>query len=142
MMFLQDLSRNFTVLFSEHQKTCEIDVANEQGRIWTMKLAKNISSGVFYIRAGWQHFCSTNELSQGDFCKFKLVRNGERPVLWLCPQESGNGHKKKRTLDEVSKGKEKKAPSPTVIIKYTPSRDSTGQLVSSRTCCHERFLWI
>ncbi|EOA18211.1 hypothetical protein CARUB_v10006696mg [Capsella rubella] len=123
-----DLSRKYTVLFGEHQKACEIDVMNEQGRIWTMKLAKNISSGVFYIRAGWEHFCFTNDLKQGDLCKFKLFQNGKKPVLWLCPQEPGNDHKEKRTLDEVSKAKEKKAPSPTVIVKYTPSRDSTGQL--------------
>ncbi|XP_010447522.1 PREDICTED: B3 domain-containing protein REM1-like [Camelina sativa] len=124
-----DLSRKFTAFFGEHLKASEIDVINEQGRIWEMKLAKNNSSGVFYIRAGWQHFCSTNDLRQGDFCKFKLFQIGERPVLSLCPQESGNGHKEKRALDEVSKRKEKKkAPSPTVIIKYTPSRDYTGQL--------------
>ncbi|CAH8274692.1 unnamed protein product [Arabidopsis lyrata] len=123
-----DLSRNFTLLFGGNQKTCEIDVVNEQGRRWTMKLAKNISSGVFYIRQGWGNFCCVNGLSQGQLCKFKLFQNGERPVLWLCPQESGNGRKEKRTFDEVSKVKEKKTPSPFLIVKYTPSRDTTGQL--------------
>lgn len=139
MLFWQDLSRNFTLLFGGNQKTCEIDVVNEQGRRWTMKLAKNISSGVFYIRQGWGNFCCVNGLSQGQLCKFKLFQNGERPVLWLCPQESGNGRKEKRTFDKVSKVKEKKTPSPFLIVKYTPSRDTTGQLVSSRTRCHERF---
>lgn len=123
-----DLSRNFTLLFGGHQKTCEIDVVDEQGRRWTMKLAKNISSGVFYIRLGWGNFCCANGLTQGDLCKFKLFQNEERPVLWLCPQESGNGRKEKRTFDEVSKGKEKKTPSPFLIVKYTPSRETTGQL--------------
>ncbi|KAG7540761.1 DNA-binding pseudobarrel domain superfamily [Arabidopsis thaliana x Arabidopsis arenosa] len=123
-----DLSRNFTLLFGGNQKTCEIDVVNEQGRRWTMKLAKNISSGVFYIRQGWGNFCCVNGLSQGELCKFKLFQNGERPVLWLCPQESGNGRKEKRTFDEVSKVKEKKTRSPFLIVKYTPSRDTTGQL--------------
>lgn len=142
MMFFQDLSRNFTVSFGEHNKTREIDLVNEQGRRWTLVLAKNSSSGVFYIRRGWSNFCYANELSQGDLCKFKLVENGEKPALWLCPHESGNGHEEEEECPEVDavkncsagggcskeKGKKKKTHSPFLTIKLTPSRYRTGLL--------------
>ncbi|KAL1210425.1 B3 domain-containing protein REM1 [Cardamine amara subsp. amara] len=144
-----DLSRTFTVLYGEHKKASEIDLVNEHGRKWTLRLAKNSSSGVFYIRQGWEKFCSTNELRQGELCKFKLVENGERPLLYLCPKESGNSHeeecpeadalkngsvgggcsKEKSMLDdEVSKAQEKKTPSSFLRLNFTISRYKTGQL--------------
>lgn len=85
------------------------------------------------------------------------MANGEKPVLWLCPKESGNGHVEecpeadavKSMSDEVSKGKEKKKTPSFLRLNYTCSRYKTGQLVSSRTlsqgdifhsCFHERFV--
>ncbi|ESQ54031.1 hypothetical protein EUTSA_v10024893mg [Eutrema salsugineum] len=148
-----DLSRNFTVAsFDEDNKPCEIDLANEKGRKWTLLLRRNISTGVFYIRRGWTNFCSSNELRQGDLCKFKLSENGERPVLWLCPQEYGNGHeeqecprvsaeggcsKEKSMLDEIPKGKEKNTPSTFLKIKLTPNRFKSGQLYISSVFVNE-----
>ncbi|CAH2077354.1 unnamed protein product [Thlaspi arvense] len=132
----RDLPRDFTfVSFDKHNKPGEIDLANGQGRKWTLLLAKNSSSGVFYIRRGWVNFCSANKLRKDDLCVFKVSENGERPVLRLCPQDSGNGHeKKKRSVDDdASKGKEKNSPSSFLTVKLTSSRFKTGILVSSRT---------
>lgn len=126
----QDLSRDFNLVsFGEHSIPPEIDLVNEQGRRWTLLLAKNKSSNVFYIRRGWLNFCFVNELSEGDSCRFKMIENGERPVLRLCPQEPNE----KSLLDEVSKGREKMTPSPFLELKFTSNRLTTGQLVSSRT---------
>ncbi|KAF8074338.1 hypothetical protein N665_1113s0018 [Sinapis alba] len=154
-----DLSKDFMVVsFNEHNKPFEIDLVNEKGRRWTLLLSKNSTSGVFYIRRGWVNFCSANGLSQGDICKFKLSESGERPVLWLCPQESGNNHeeeecleadvvrtssvggcsKEKRTLDEASKRKERNNnPSKFLTIKLTPNRLQTGQLYISSVFVNE-----
>lgn len=154
-----DLSKDFTVVsFNEHNKPCEIDLVNEKGRRWTLLLSKNTSSGVFYIRRGWVNFCSANGLSQGDLCKFKLAENEERPVLRLCPQESGNSHeeeecpeadtvrtysvggcsKEKRRLDEASKRKKKiNNLSKFLTIKLTPNRLQTGQLYISSVFINE-----
>ncbi|KAJ0247416.1 B3 domain-containing protein REM1 [Hirschfeldia incana] len=146
-----DLSKDFTVV--SFNKPCEIELANEKGRKWTLLLSKNTSSGVFYIRRGWVNFCSANGLSQGDLCKFKLSENGERPVLRLCPQESGYSHeeveeeecleveavkigsvggcsKEKRTL-------KKNTPSKFLTIKLTPNRLQTGQLYISSVFVNE-----
>ncbi|KFK29747.1 hypothetical protein AALP_AA7G173600 [Arabis alpina] len=145
-----DLSRNLTVSLGEHNKAHEIDLVNKQGRRWTLVIAKNCSSGVFYIRRGWSNFCSTNGLKQGDLCKFKLVQNGEKPVLWLCSHESGNNHeeeectevdavkncssgrgKAKNMSNDVSKGKNMKTPSSFLITEFTPNRFKNGQLYLS-----------
>ena len=85
--------------FNEHNKPCEIDLVNEKGRKWTLRLSKNSTSGVFYIRQGWVNFCSANGLSQGDICKFKLSEDGERPVLRLCP--SSNSHEEEEECLEA-----------------------------------------
>lgn len=123
----QDLSRDFNLVsFGEHNIPPEIDLVNEHGRRWTLLLAKNKSSNVFYIRRGWLNFCFVNELSEGDSCRFKMIKTGERPVLRLCPQEPNE----KSLLDEESKGREKMTPSPFLELKFTSNRLTTGQLVS------------
>ncbi|KAL0833780.1 hypothetical protein Bca101_085669 [Brassica carinata] len=136
-----DLSRDFKFMsFNKHNKPCEIYLANEKGRKWTLRLSRNISSGAFYITRGWSNFCSANGLIRGDFCYFKLSKSGERPVLLLCSHESGNGledkEEKRPEADPVkvcSVGgctKEKNTPR-ILTLKYTPSRFKTGQLYIS-----------
>lgn len=146
-----DLSKDFTVVsFNEHNKPCEIDLVNEKGRKWTLRLSKNSTSGVFYIRQGWVNFCSANGLSQGDICKFKLSENGERPVLRLCP--SSNSHEEEEECLEADavktssirgcskekrKGKKKNSPSQFLTVKLTPNRLQTGQLYISSVFVNE-----
>ncbi|KAF8110860.1 hypothetical protein N665_0078s0053 [Sinapis alba] len=137
-----DLSRDFKFMsFDEHNKPCEIYLANKKGRKWTLILSRNISTGVFYIRRGWSNFCSANGLSQGDICNFKFSQSGERPVLLLCSHESGNGHEDKEEEcpeeDAVKicsvgcSSKEKNTPSRLLTLKFTPNRFKTGQLTIS-----------
>ncbi|CAH8387446.1 unnamed protein product [Eruca vesicaria subsp. sativa] len=144
-----DLSKDFTVMsFNKHNKPCEIELVNDNGRKWTLLLSKNISSGVFYIRRGWVNFCSANGLSQGDICKFKLSENRERPVLRLCPHESGNDHEEEeeecpeadvvRTSSVGGCIKDKNTtPSQFLTIKLTPNRLQTGQLYISSVFVNE-----
>ncbi|KAF8107940.1 hypothetical protein N665_0116s0139 [Sinapis alba] len=134
-----DLSKDFKFMyFDEQNKPCEIYLANEKGRKWTLILSRNISSGVFYIRRGWANFCSANGLSQGDICNFKLSEGGERPVLLL----SGNGHEDIEEEDECPEAdavkicsvgdcsKEKNTPR-FLTLKFTPNRFKRGQLYIS-----------
>ncbi|CAN8229785.1 unnamed protein product [Cochlearia groenlandica] len=144
-----DLSRDFNLVSfdDKDKKPHEIDLVNEKGRRWTLRLARNRSSGKFYIRQGWTNFCSANELSIGDFCKFKVVKSEERPVLSLCPRDSDNGqedecpeveavkncfvggsNKEKSTVNEASRGKKKNASSPLLTINYSHSRYKSGTL--------------
>ncbi|XP_018469625.2 B3 domain-containing protein REM1 [Raphanus sativus] len=140
--------------FDEHKKPCEIYLANEKGRKWTLILSRNISNGAFNIRRGWANFCSANGLSQGDICNFKLSESGERPELLLCSRESGNnGHEDKEEEEEEEEeecpkadavkicsvggcSKEKttseKNTSPRFLtLEYTPNRVKAGQLYIS-----------
>ncbi|CAH8328427.1 unnamed protein product [Eruca vesicaria subsp. sativa] len=144
-----DLSRAFKFMsFDEQNKPSEIYLANEKGRKWTLILARNISSGVFYIRRGWANFCSANGLSQGDICNFKLSEGGELPMLLLCSHESGNGHEDKEEEEEGEQeeecpeadtekicsvggcSNEKNTPR-FLTLKCTPNRLKTGQLTVS-----------
>ncbi|KAJ0251828.1 B3 domain-containing protein REM1 [Hirschfeldia incana] len=141
------LSTDFKFMsFDEHKKPCEIYLANEKGRKWTLRLSRNIANGAFYIRRGWTNFCSANGLSQGDICNFKLSESGERPVLLLCSHESGNGHEHKEEEDKEEEcpeadavkicsvggcSNEKNTPSRFLTLTFTPSRLKTGQLYIS-----------
>ncbi|KAJ4913651.1 B3 domain-containing protein REM1 [Raphanus sativus] len=121
--------------FDEHKKPCEIYLANEKGRKWTLILSRNISNGAFNIRRGWANFCSANGLSQGDICNFKLSESGERPELLLCSRESGNNDAVKIcSVGGCSKEKttsEKNTPR-FLTLEYTPNRVKTGQLTISK----------
>ncbi|CAN6985374.1 unnamed protein product [Brassica rapa subsp. trilocularis] len=148
-----DLSKDFKfMLFDEHKKPCEIYLANEKGRKWTLILSRNISSGAFNIRRGWANFCSANGLSQGDICNFKLSESGERPVLLLCSHESGNGHEDKEEEEEEEEcpeadavkicsvggcSKEKNTTSRLLTSEFTPNRFKTGQLTISSVFLRE-----
>ncbi|VVB10820.1 unnamed protein product [Arabis nemorensis] len=85
----QDLSRNFTVSFGEHNKTREIDLVNEQGRRWTPVIAKNSSSGVFYIRRGGG--CSNGKSKSDGVSEGKKKTPSPFLKLELTPNRYKNG---------------------------------------------------
>ncbi|CAA7033021.1 unnamed protein product [Microthlaspi erraticum] len=57
-------------------------------RSWVLDLRFDESSDTFYISRGWRSFCDENSKKAGGFFMFKLVGNGETPVLSFCPKES------------------------------------------------------
>ncbi|CAA7033011.1 unnamed protein product [Microthlaspi erraticum] len=59
-------------------------------RSWVLDLTFDESSGTFYISRGWRKFCEENGQEAGGFFMFKLVGNGETPVLSFCSTESTN----------------------------------------------------
>ncbi|CAH8363735.1 unnamed protein product [Eruca vesicaria subsp. sativa] len=56
----------------------------------TLDLSFNNSTDTFYMNRGWRSFCDENGQEAGGFFMFKLVRNGETPMLSFCPTESNN----------------------------------------------------
>lgn len=63
-----------------------IDLMNLSGESWPLALRHNNITGQDYIRGRWKSFCRANELKPGSFYRFKLVRNGTRPLLRLCSE--------------------------------------------------------
>ncbi|XP_048597417.1 B3 domain-containing protein REM13-like isoform X2 [Brassica napus] len=59
-------------------------------RSWTLDLSFNKSSDTFCTSRGWRNFCEENGQGPGGFFMFKLVGNGETPVLSLSLTESNN----------------------------------------------------
>ncbi|KAG7622508.1 B3 DNA binding domain, partial [Arabidopsis suecica] len=66
------------------KRCCMIDLMNLSGESWTLGLRHNKRTGQAFIRGRWRSFCHANELKPGSFYRFKLVRNGTRPLLQLC----------------------------------------------------------
>ncbi|XP_024014112.1 B3 domain-containing protein REM13 [Eutrema salsugineum] len=57
-------------------------------RSWALDLMLDETSDTFYISRGWRRFCEENGKKAGGFFTFKLVGNGETPVLSFSPTES------------------------------------------------------
>ncbi|ESQ46463.1 hypothetical protein EUTSA_v10000579mg, partial [Eutrema salsugineum] len=70
-------------------RRCRKIVLTDGGeRSWTLDLRFNKSSDTFYITRGWRIFCDENGKKAGSFFMFKLMKNGETPLLSFCPAES------------------------------------------------------
>ncbi|KAL0845219.1 hypothetical protein Bca101_018465 [Brassica carinata] len=82
------LPRYFTSSNGLTRKCRKIVLIDGGGRSWELDLSFNESSDIFYISPGWRSFCDENGLEAGGFFTFKLVGNGETPVLSFCPMES------------------------------------------------------
>ncbi|XP_010525921.1 PREDICTED: B3 domain-containing protein REM3-like isoform X2 [Tarenaya hassleriana] len=128
---------------------CEIDLMNEHGSSWTLYLRRRATDGQVYIVRGWTSFCQANGFKAGSFCKFKMVRNGTRPVIQLCPKEPSHNtdnteegseaierkscSSKPKSARGSSKRKEGRAPASSgqhrfLKLNLTPSILRTGQL--------------
>ncbi|KAF8107177.1 hypothetical protein N665_0125s0007 [Sinapis alba] len=82
------LPRYFTCSNGLTRKCRKIVLIDGGGRSWAVDLSFNESSDIFYISPGWKSFCDESGLEAGGFFTFKLVGNGETPVLSFCPMES------------------------------------------------------
>ncbi|CAL9227619.1 unnamed protein product [Arabidopsis halleri] len=87
---------SFTKYFSRTngltKRRCVIDLMNQNGKSWPLDLRHNKKTGQDYIRGRWKSFCRANELNPGSFYRFKLVRNGTRPLLRLCSEVIPEGN--------------------------------------------------
>ncbi|KAJ4906167.1 B3 domain-containing protein REM12 [Raphanus sativus] len=82
------LPPDFTISNGFKRKCRKIVLADERERSWALDLRFNKSSDTFYITRGWRNFCEENGKKAGSLFKFKLMRNGETPLLSVCPTES------------------------------------------------------
>ncbi|CAH2061207.1 unnamed protein product [Thlaspi arvense] len=73
-------------------------------RSWALDLRFkfNKSSDTFYISRGWRRFCEENGQEAGGFFMFKLVGNGETPVLSFDPTKTYN-KTRQRECSEASR---------------------------------------
>ncbi|ESQ46460.1 hypothetical protein EUTSA_v10000097mg [Eutrema salsugineum] len=83
------------------RKCRKIVLTDGEERSWALDLRFSKSSDSFYISRGWRKFCEENGREAESFFMFKLVRNGETPVLGFCPSESCND-KRQRNCSEAS----------------------------------------
>ncbi|RID77724.1 hypothetical protein BRARA_A00608 [Brassica rapa] len=117
-------------------RQCEIDLLNEEGKSWTLELRHNKTTGQSYMCRGWTSFCQGNGIKAGSACRFKLVKNGTKPVLQLCPNTSTILHKKRDVPetegDEIEYEDCLETPqmnqNRTVVIEFKPHMLRTGQL--------------
>ncbi|CAN7108750.1 unnamed protein product [Brassica rapa subsp. narinosa] len=117
-------------------RQCEIDLLNEEGKSWTLELRHNKTTGQSYMCRGWTSFCQGNGIKAGSACRFKLVKNGTKPVLQLCPNTSTILHKKRDVPetegDEIEYEDCLETPqmnqNRTVAIEFKPHMLRTGQL--------------
>lgn len=71
-----------------HKSWCEIDLINQSGKSWVVRLRHNKGTNQDFMRGGWRTFCCENELKTGCFYRFELVLTGTRPALKLCSKVS------------------------------------------------------
>ncbi|XP_020872303.1 B3 domain-containing protein REM3 [Arabidopsis lyrata subsp. lyrata] len=99
------------VSFSKHfsrtngltKRWCVIDLMNLSGESWALGLRHNNRTGQDYIRGHWRSFCRANEMKPGSSYRFKLVRNGTRPLLRLCSEVIPEGNRSRANgKDNVS----------------------------------------
>ncbi|KAL0845217.1 hypothetical protein Bca101_018463 [Brassica carinata] len=84
------LPQDFTISNGFKRKCRKIVLTDERERSWALDLRFNKSSDTFYITRGWRNFCEENGKKAGSLFKFKLMRNGETPLLGVCATESIN----------------------------------------------------
>lgn len=89
LFILQCLPPDFTISNGFKRKCRKIVLTDERERSWALDLRFNKSSDTFCITRGWRNFCEENGRKEGSLFKFKLImRNGETPLLSVCPTES------------------------------------------------------
>ncbi|XP_019094011.1 PREDICTED: B3 domain-containing protein REM12-like [Camelina sativa] len=84
------LPQDFTSSNDLKRKCCKIVLKDGEERSWAMDLRFNKLSGTCYISRGWKHFCDENGKNAGSFFTFKLLENGETPLLSVWPTKSDN----------------------------------------------------
>lgn len=89
--YLQYLPQDFTSSNDLKRKSCKIVLKDEEERSWAMDLRFNKGSDTCYISRGWKHFCDENGKNEGSVFTFKLMSNGETPLLSVLPIKSDNG---------------------------------------------------
>ncbi|VVB10795.1 unnamed protein product [Arabis nemorensis] len=91
-----NLAKHFSRTNGLNKRWCGIDLMNQSGKCWGLSLRHNNVTGQDYIRGGWRSFCRANKLKIGSLYRFKVVRNGTRPMLRLCSDivPRGNGKAK------------------------------------------------
>ncbi|XP_024014114.1 B3 domain-containing protein REM10 [Eutrema salsugineum] len=107
-------------------KKREIDLVNEKGKSWRIDLRHVAYPGRFCMRRGWRSFCIANEKKPGDSFKFKLVQNGETPMLQMFPLnmhklEPSNDTREglEATSDVIRQGKRSKAIKTTITEEHS-----------------------
>lgn len=111
---------------------------NQHGKSWTLGLRYNTANDRASIRGGWREFCLVNGLEAGSFYRFKLVRNGAKPLLRLCsdtiPEGNCNKGSKKDNLSEKPSGERSESASMKqskfLTMTFKPYMLKSGQLVS------------
>lgn len=117
---------------------------NHHGKSWTLDLRYNRTIDQACIRRGWRDFCFVNGLEAGSFYRFKLIRNGTKPLLQLCsttvPQgncstASGKDYLSEKSSSECSgsEGTTSTKQSILLTITFKPYMLEAGQLVSFLT---------
>ncbi|CAH8387481.1 unnamed protein product [Eruca vesicaria subsp. sativa] len=99
-----------------NNRQCEIDLRNEHGKSWTLDLTHNKTTGQAFVRNGWTTFCISNGIKAESFCRFKLVQNGTKPVLQLCPNTEGGSEIKSKESSEPALMNQNKI----VALEYKP----------------------
>ncbi|CAA7033012.1 unnamed protein product [Microthlaspi erraticum] len=85
-----DLPKDVITSDGLKRKCSKIVIIDGGERSWALDLSFNKSSATFYISRGWRKICEENGKKAGGFFMFKLVGNGETPVLSFCSTESTN----------------------------------------------------
>lgn len=135
---LQCLIRGFARSNGLNDRCCEIDLMNQYGRLWTLGLRYNITNDQACIRGGWRDFCFVNGLEAGSFYKFKLIRNGARPLLQLSSdtileEYYSKADRKYHLSDKPSSGgsaSDSMKQNKFLTVTFKPYMIKSGQLVS------------
>ncbi|CAA7024356.1 unnamed protein product [Microthlaspi erraticum] len=119
---------------------------NHHGKSWTLDLRYNRSVDQACIRRGWRDFCFVNVLEAGSFHRFKLVRNGTKPLLQLCSatvpegncsKANGKDHLSEKSSSECSESTTSTKQNNFLTITFKPYMLQAGQLRLSRTFARE-----
>ncbi|CAH2061201.1 unnamed protein product [Thlaspi arvense] len=82
--------QDFTSSIGFKRKCRKIVLTDGREKSWALDLRFNKSSDTFHITRGWRNFCDENGKKAGNFFIFKLMKNGETPLLSFFPTESIN----------------------------------------------------
>ncbi|KAF8097558.1 hypothetical protein N665_0286s0066 [Sinapis alba] len=118
------LSSKFARSNGLNNRQCEIDLRNEQGESWTLDLRHNKTTGQTFVRNGWTSFCKANGIKVESFCRFKLVQNGTKPLLQLCPNTEGDDEVETKDCSEPASMNQNKI----VALELKPYMFKTGRL--------------
>lgn len=96
---MQYLPQHFTSSNGLRKESHKIVLIDGEGGSWTLDLRFNDSSDTFYMNR-WRSFCEENGQEAGGNFTFKLVGNGETPVLCFCPTESITSKRQRDSSEE------------------------------------------